>query len=124
DSYLDMITSELRHRATVVRQYSKTPPMLATHSWLKQVFVHLLLNATHALPEGDATRHELHMHTRTDQNGLAIMEIADTNNGIAPEAHPHVFDPFFTTKPIGSNNDLGLSIVHGIVTALDGTITL
>ncbi len=48
--------------------------------------------------------------------------VEDTGPGIPPEALGHIFDPYFTTKPNGVG--LGLSIVHKIVEAHGGEISV
>ena len=124
DSCLGVVANELRHRALVVRRFAAVPRVMGTHAWLSQVFVHLLLNAAHAIPEGNATAHEVRVSTLTDERGDAVVEISDTGGGIAPDVRDRVFDPFFTTKPVGAGSGLGLAVVHGIVTALGGQVAL
>ena len=34
-----------------------------------------------------------------------------------------IFDPYFTTKEKGEGTGMGLSVVHGIIKSLGGTIT-
>lgn len=51
-------------------------------------------------------------------------EVADTGDGIPPEALPLVFEPYFTTRPVGRGSGLGLPMVRGIVEQSGGRLVL
>ena len=124
ETCLGVVANELRHCARVVRDLEPVPPVLATHAWLSQVFVQLLVNAAHAIPEGNAAGNEVRVSTRLQAEGKVAVEIKDTGRGIPLELRHRVFDPFFTTRAVGAGSGLGLSIVHGIVSALGGELSL
>jgi CheY-like chemotaxis protein len=113
---------QIRHRAQLTKSLAELPPVEANEPRLGQVFLNLLLNAAQAIPEGHADEHEIRVCSRTDADGNAVVEIADTGTGIAEADLPLVFDPFFTTK--GDGTGLGLAIVHGTIASLGGTITV
>jgi CheY-like chemotaxis protein len=54
----------------------------------------------------------------------ARLVIRDTGAGMPPEMLERIFDPFFTTKPAGEGTGMGLSVVHGVVTAHHGAINV
>jgi signal transduction histidine kinase len=110
DSSINIAWNEIRHRARLVKDYGDTPMVEANESRLGQVFLNLLLNAAHAIPEGETERNEIRVSTRTDGRGHAVVEIRDTGGGIPAAIREKIFDPFFTTKSAGEGTGLGLWI--------------
>ncbi len=123
ESTLRMVWNEARHRARLVKDYRATSFVSGNESRLGQVFLNLIVNAVHAIPEGRAGEHQLRISTR-DEGGRVVVEISDTGMGIAEDRLQRIFEPFYTTKPVGQGTGLGLSICHGIVTSLGGDITV
>jgi PAS domain S-box-containing protein len=120
--------NEIRHRAELVTSFDHGVPTIeGDPQRLEQVFLNLLVNATHALPEG-RPGNEIHVSLYTEPGTgprpepVAIVEVEDNGVGIAPDILPRIFDPFFTTKPVGVGTGLGLSICHSIVTSHRGSI--
>ena len=122
ESTLRMAWNEIRHRARVVKNYSKTAPVHATESGLGQVFLNLMVNAAQAMVEGQAEQNEIRICTATDASGYVIVTIADTGSGMSPEVLGRLFTPFFTTKAVGVGTGLGLSICHRLVVGFGGSI--
>jgi len=124
EAMITLAKAELRHRARLVRDFQPVPLVVAAETRLGQVFLNLLINAAQAIPEGNGDGNEVRVSTRTDEAGFALIEIADTGGGIAPEIRARIFDPFFTTKQVGVGTGLGLSICLGIVRGLGGEISV
>ena len=87
---------------------------------LAQVATNLLTNAIQYNRPGGEVRVKL-----AAADGLAVLEIADTGQGIAPEDLPRVFERFYRadkSRTGAGNAGLGLSICKAIVEAHGGTI--
>jgi len=52
----------------------------------------------------------------------ALLFVADSGPGVAPEDRERVFDPFFTTRPPGQGTGLGLAIVARAVHDMGGVV--
>ncbi len=121
---LDTVANEMRHHATVMCELGQTPLVVADGARLAQVFINLLVNASHAFEEGPSETNEIHVTTSTDNRGRAAIEIRDNGMGIPEERLGRIFDPFFTTKPVGVGTGLGLAISLGILNAIGGDIAV
>ncbi|PIB46455.1 ATPase [Pseudomonas sp. 2822-15] len=120
DSTLNIVASELKYKADVVKHYMPLPDIECLASQLNQVVMNLVINAAQAMgPERG---------TITISNGVEgeniWLEVADDGCGIAPQTVQKIFDPFFTTKPVGEGTGLGLSLSYGIVKKHRGTISV
>ncbi len=117
DSTLNIVWNEIKHKATVIKEYGNLPEIECVPAQINQVFMNLLVNASHAIESNGTitirTRHEA---------PWVMVEIADTGSGIAPDVLSRIFDPFFTTKPIGKGTGLGLSLSYGIIAQHGGRI--
>ncbi|MDH5684871.1 MAG: ATP-binding protein, partial [candidate division WOR-3 bacterium] len=104
----------------VVRSFSSDlPEITADPSQLYQVLVNLVVNAIQAIPKGG----KLTIQTITG-NGYVSLIVEDTGIGMSEDILKQIFIPFFTTKGVGEGTGLGLPVVHGIVTAHGGTISV
>ncbi len=124
DSSLSMAWNEIRHRAQLVKDYREAPRVRMNRARLGQVMLNLLVNAAHAIVEGNAERNRIEIRIGATPDGDALIEVKDTGIGIPPDVLSRVFEPFFTTKSIGVGTGLGLAICHSIVTAAGGRISL
>jgi PAS domain S-box-containing protein len=107
--------------------------IVANAGQIHQVIMNLCTNAAHAIGDRDGT---IRIELRGEQVGEALSEtrpalrpgpyvvlsVSDDGAGMDANTLARIFEPFFTTKEVGEGSGLGLSVVHGIVTAHDGDI--
>jgi PAS domain S-box-containing protein len=107
-------------------------PVRADPIQIHQVVMNLATNAYHAMEE---TGGEMTVSlTRADPGPqdlidsdmkpgpCACLSLSDTGRGMDSITAKKIFDPFFTTKKPGKGTGMGLSVVHGIVTGMNGAI--
>ena len=107
---LAIIHHEIKHKATVIKNYGDIPLIPCYPGPLNQVFLNILINASQAIKE----KGEIEITTRKDNSRIHI-EITDSGKGISDENLGRIFDPGFTTKGVGVGTGLGLSICYQII---------
>ena len=122
ESTIAMASNEIKRRARLVTRFGKIPPVSANEGRLGQVFLNLIINAVHAMPETASADNLLSVDTSATDDGMIRVRISDTGCGIPTGMQKRIFEPFFTTKPVGEGTGLGLSICHGIVVSCGGRI--
>ena len=88
---------------------------------LRQAFTNLIQNAVEAMPQGGELIVKASPSAGSSGDFLDV-SISDTGHGIAENIKDKIFLPFFTTKDNGIG--LGLAIVHNIVIAHGGNISV
>ncbi|MEI6799448.1 MAG: ATP-binding protein [Pseudomonadota bacterium] len=107
-------------------------PIRADKRQLEQVLMNLVVNARDAMPMGGAIKITTQPLTLTTPlvrdnatvaaGDYAVIGVADTGTGIAPDLLSKIFEPFYTTKKLGEGTGLGLSTAYGIVKQSGGFI--
>ncbi|MBO8085487.1 MAG: histidine kinase [Marichromatium sp.] len=96
--------------------------VLAEPSQLQQIVMNLCINAADAIGDRPGNIQVTIQPIATAAGAMIRLRVEDDGEGMNGETLERVFDPFFTTKAPGKGSGLGLSVVHGLVTKLQGTI--
>ncbi len=102
---------------------------------IHQICINLLANAAQAMGDdggvmelhlADVTLDETSVETLSDVSpgSYVRLTVIDNGGGIPDLILNRIFDPFFTTKPKGRGTGMGLAVIHGIVTAAGGAVTV
>lgn len=118
DATLNIVASEVKYKAEVVKEYGLIPDIECLPSQINQVVMNLVVNGAHAIGE---QRGRITIRTGA-QDEHVWLEVTDTGSGISQDTLKRIFEPFFTTKPVGKGTGLGLSLSYGIVQMHQGHI--
>jgi len=120
---LTLVANQLHNKEVeLVKSFAAgLPEVLVSPNELGQVFLNIILNACHAMPEGGRLMVSSRIVEYRRSRGVQV-EFADSGCGIKEEYIQHIFDPFFTTKELGEGTGLGLSVSYGIIKKYEGTI--
>jgi PAS domain S-box-containing protein len=125
EGVLLLLDRRLQHQG--IRLETKIAGELAVEGFpaeLRQVFTNLIVNAIEAAGPKGRVRIAMQHADSGELNGAgAIIEVADSGPGIAPEAAKKLFQPFFTTKG-AEGTGLGLWVSMGIVQKHGGSISV
>jgi PAS domain S-box-containing protein len=124
DSTINIIWNQIKYVADLKKEYGDLPKIACNVQQINQVFMNLLVNASHAIQDkGDDVLGTITVRTWFDDDNVFI-SVSDTGCGIPPEVQRRIFEPFFTTKEVGKGTGLGLSISYDIIKKHGGEITV
>jgi signal transduction histidine kinase len=117
DRTIDLIDPTVRGGARVERAYAGGVRLVCRAKEINQVFFTLISNAFQAM-EGEG---ELRVETQR-RDGAAVIRIADTGKGLAPEELAQLFEMRFAAKGRRVGMSLGLPMARSIVESHGGKI--
>lgn len=126
---LALLRATLPAGARLVAELADEPLWVrADATQFEQVLINLCTNAWQAL-DGRAGCIRVGARLEPAAAGSAAPAqvhvcVADDGPGIDPAVRERIFEPFFTTKAPGAGTGLGLAVVHGIVAAHGGQVTV
>jgi C4-dicarboxylate-specific signal transduction histidine kinase len=117
ETAVTLASSKLANGVQVVRELGPVPAVMANGAQLAQVFLHLLVNAAQAVA-ATSGRGKVHVVTRTDERGRAVVEVREDWPSLDGAAREHVEKA--GTRAVGVQAGLGLAVCDGIVLGLGG----
>lgn len=121
DALMMVDTRKKAAQANVEIHVAPATIILGRENQLEQVIINLLSNAFDALRGCENRTVYVRAKNQGDKN---IIEIEDTGPGIPEKNKNQIFESFFTTKPKSDGTGLGLSICRGIVTNMNGELSV
>ena len=120
---------------TLLTIRTKEDVVLADPTQIHQIMMNLCTNSAHAmknrkgsleiiLKDSDNTICGWSDDSVLDGNNFLEIIVKDDGHGIEQNVLPRIFDPFFTTKAPGEGSGMGLSVVHGIIKNMNGSISV
>lgn len=132
DEVASLVGESLRRHNIDLKLDNLAQSVYAEPNYLQQLFLNLIINATHAIEEqkhksGDqiaesAAKHFIEISAAKSGDACEIT-VRDSGCGIPKENLPRLFQPFFTTKAAGKGTGMGLAIVMKIVDEMQGKIS-
>jgi signal transduction histidine kinase len=109
-------------KVTVTFEPPPRPLFVEAHKGqIQQVLLNLLLNATHAMPEGGTIALAITTDERPGAHPV-FLDITDTGTGVDEAIRERIFDSFLSGRPDGTG--LGLAIAKRILISHHGDIAL
>ena len=124
-TYIDMLVQNYqsvvsnKHLELVFLSREKEVEMDFISDYIDKIMRNLMSNAYKFTPEYG----KIYITASAEKDDLVI-HVADTGQGISDADKPHIFDPFYQgdNKSFTVGTGIGLSLVHQLVLAMNGTI--
>ncbi len=116
-----LANSVVKHRARLITELTDIPKVIGDRSGLEQIVTNLVVNASHAIPEGDVSHQRIVVSTQLTDEGV-VLAVEDSGPGVPAAIRDRIFEPFYTTKAKGSGTGLGLSIALEIARTHGGIL--
>jgi CheY-like chemotaxis protein len=102
----------------VERRLDELPAVNGSPAEIRDVFVNLILNAVHAMPEGGT----ITVAGRAEGDDV-FLEFSDTGTGMTAQVAERIFEPLFTTKG-ERGTGMGLAVAAGVMREHGGSISV
>ncbi|MEP7345543.1 MAG: PAS domain S-box protein [Gemmatimonadaceae bacterium] len=101
------------------------PAVHISHAVLTQAALNLVQNAGEAIHAAKRTNPRIGIRYHVREGGREVeLEVTDNGPGMPEEVKARCLEPFFSTKARSFSSGLGLSLVHGAVTAAGGRVEI